>query len=326
MPEEIINFLNRHSTFIITTHEKVDADGLGAEIAFAQICRDMGKNYRIINSGPIPELFVFLDKNKEIEIWEKAQEQYNFSHEEFALAMLDSSDEYNIGGLKNLIPLAREVFFIDHHDDDHLELNGYRDSSASSTSELIAEIAIAAGISLNSVSKDALYAGIVYDSGSFSYSKTTTRTFRIALKLVEGGVIPNKIFHELNECHSTGALLLHKQVFSTLEILNQGRVAVQILRKEALESSKAQIDDAESFINDPLKARDVEVSVLVKENAEGQVRCSLRSKGAVNVSKIAQAFGGGGHVAASGFKSGQSIEETLSNVLEKITAALDKTS
>ena len=324
MSREIINFLNRHSSFIITTHEKVDADGLGAEIALAQICREMGKKYRIINSGPIPNLFAFLDKNKEIELWEKAQDQYNFIHEEFALVMLDSSDEYNLGGIKKLIPLATEVFIVDHHDDDHPELNGYKDSSASSTSELIAETAFNAGINLDLVSQTALYAGIVYDTGFFSYSKTTARTFRIALRLVESGVVPNKIYHELNECRSTGTLLLHKQVLSTLEILYEGRVAIQILRKEALESSKAQIDDAESFINDPLKAKDIEVSVLVKENTEGQVRCSLRSKGAVNVSKIAQTFGGGGHVAASGFRSTESIEVTLSRVLEKIASALEK--
>jgi phosphoesterase RecJ-like protein len=100
-------------------------------------------------------------------------------------------------------------------------------------------------------------------------------------------------------------------------------VAVQILRKEDLEASQASFEDAENFINVPLRSRDIMVSVLVKENREGQIRCSLRSKGKVNVSKIAQSFGGGGHVSAAGFKSKDSIEETLSRVLEKITVFLD---
>jgi phosphoesterase RecJ-like protein len=116
---------------------------------------------------------------------------------------------------------------------------------------------------------------------------------------------------------------LQKQVLSTLELRNGGRTAVQILRKEDLETSRASIEDAENFINVPLRSRDIMVSVLVKENREGQIRCSLRSKGKVNVSKIAQVFGGGGHVSAAGFKSKAGIEETLSGVLEKITAVLD---
>jgi phosphoesterase RecJ-like protein len=120
-----------------------------------------------------------------------------------------------------------------------------------------------------------------------------------------------------------GSLLLQKDVLSTLELRNQGRVAVQILRKEDLEASGAFFEDAENFINVPLRSRDIEVSVFIKENREGQIRCSLRSKGKVNVSKIAQAFGGGGHVSAAGFKSKENIEATLSKTLEKIAGVLD---
>jgi phosphoesterase RecJ-like protein len=118
-------------------------------------------------------------------------------------------------------------------------------------------------------------------------------------------------------------LLLQKQVLSTLEIRNEGRVAVQVLRKEDLTATGAYLEDADSLINIPLKSKGIEVSVLVKENLEGQVRCSLRSKGELNVSKIAQSFGGGGHVSAAGFKSSECIEETLTKVLDKITDALN---
>ena len=81
---------------------------------------------------------------------------------------------------------------------------------------------------------------------------------------------------------------------------------------------------AEAFINVPLRAKEICVSVLIKKNHDGQIRCSSRSKGKINVSKIAQEFGGGGHVMASGFRSTLSIKETLAGVLEKITRALDK--
>jgi phosphoesterase RecJ-like protein len=230
----------------------------------------------------------------------------------------------SIGKVREFVSQALEVFVIDHHEPNQFNhWDGYIDNTASSTCEMVIEIANAAGVVLNQVSAAAAYAGIIYDTGSFAYSKTTDRTFRAALSLIEAGVNPYRVYHELNETASTAALLLQKQVLSTLELRNEGRVAVQVLRKKDLEASQASFEDAENFINVPLRSRDIAVSVLVKENREGQVRCSLRSKGKVNVSKIAQIFGGGGHVSAAGFRSKTGIEETLSGVLEKITAFLD---
>jgi phosphoesterase RecJ-like protein len=139
---------------------------------------------------------------------------------------------------------------------------------------------------------------------------------------VEAGAKPNEIYREMNESFSTGALLLQKKVFSSLEIHNQGRVAVQMFRKEDLETTGAQLEDADNSIHVPLRSREIEVSVLIKQNRKGQTLCSLRSKGNVNVSKIAQSLRGGGHVSAAGFKSPQGPEETLAIVLQKITEAL----
>jgi phosphoesterase RecJ-like protein len=169
----------------------------------------------------------------------------------------------------------------------------------------------------------AAFGGLSYDSGSFAYSKTTARTFATARILVEAGVSPYEIYGELNESATTNSLLLQRQVMSTLELHCQGRVAVQILKKADLESTGARFEDAEAFINIPLKSRDILVSILIKENREGPVRCSLRSKGKVNVSKIAQQFSGGGHALAAGFRSDLNIEKTLEQVLEQVEAALE---
>jgi phosphoesterase RecJ-like protein len=263
-----------------------------------------------------------MDPQNEVEVWNMSL--VDGIPKNTALVILDTTDEYNIGKVREFVPLATGVFVIDHHEANKFSgWDGYIDNTSSSTCEMTVEIANAAGVVLNQVSALAAYAGIIYDTGSFAYSKTTLRTFRAALALVEAGVNPYSIYHELNETASTGALLLQKTVLSTLELRNEGRVAVQTLRKKDLEISGAFFEDAENFINIPLRSKDIVVSVLVKENREGQIRCSLRSKGKVNVSKIAQAFGGGGHVSAAGFRSKDSIGETLTRVLEKITAVLD---
>jgi phosphoesterase RecJ-like protein len=187
---------------------------------------------------------------------------------------------------------------------------------------MMMDIAGALDIALDEETAAALYAGLSYDSGSFAYSKTTVRTFKAARALVEAGAVPYEIYGALNESVSTASLLLQQRILSTLKLHCGGRAAVLLLRKEDLAATGAHYSDAESFINIPLKSREVLVSVMVKENDEGDIRCSLRSKGAVNVSKIAQQFSGGGHALAAGFRSDLTFEETLARVLEKVEAAL----
>ena len=320
MIDTVFEFIKRHHSLILTTHDIADADGLGAELVFAHVARAQGKQVRIINSSPVPQNFRFLDPKNTVESWNAAA-----LPSEAALVILDTADEYNIGELKEFIHSAAEVFVIDHHEPSKFcTLSGCIDPTASSACELAVELALAAGIALPIECAAAAYAGIVYDTGFFAYSKTTARTFKAALTLVEAGVKPHEIYREFKENGSSGALLLQKRVLSSLEILNQGRTAVQILRKHDLEATGAYVEDAESFINVPLQSRTIEVSILLKENKDGLVRCSLRSKGRVNVSKIAQSLGGGGHVTAAGFKSSRSPEETLNVILAKISEELDK--
>ena len=321
MLNTFFEFLGRHSSFIITTHDPADADGLGAEQILYQMINSIGKKVRLVNSSPIPEKFRFIDPDNTIEAWGNVKETLPRVS---ALIILDTTDEYNIGELRDLIPYAVEIFVIDHHEPNKFStFKGYVDNTASSVSELAVEIAQEAELKLTPESAMAAYAGIVYDTGFFAYPKTTSRTFRAALTLVEAGVKPYVVYRELSENSTTGTLLLQQKVFSTMKLNNQGRVAVQIFRKEDLETTGAYFEDAENFINIPLKSREIEVSILIKENKEGQTRCSLRSKGKVNVSKIAQGLGGGGHVSAAGFKSSKGPEETLAIVLTRVTEALD---
>jgi phosphoesterase RecJ-like protein len=320
MYEQVLAFIDRRQSFILTTHDPADADGLGAELVFARILRQRGKECRIINAGPVPRLFAFMDPANTVEQWDEAR--HGALPEQSALVLLDTADEYTIGCMRGIAGRAREAFVIDHHEPNpHAVLRGLVDSAAS-TCELAVEIAASAGVELDEQTATAAYTGIVYDTGFFAYSKTGPRTFRAALKLVERGVVPYQVYRQLSENAAVGALLLQKRVLSTLEIHCRGTVASQLLRAEDLAATGARMEDADGFVNTPLKAREIAVSVLVKETPEGAARCSLRSRGTVNVSKIAQDFGGGGHVSAAGFRSELGPEATLAAALKKIEQAL----
>jgi phosphoesterase RecJ-like protein len=115
---------------------------------------------------------------------------------------------------------------------------------------------------------------------------------------------------------------LQKAAISSLELAGEDRIAVLKLLKEDFAASGASYEDAEDLVNIPLRDRKIAVSVLFKESLEGRLRCSLRSKGEVNVANIAQAFGGGGHRTAAGFTCDSPLAQAKDAVLQSITQAM----
>lgn len=319
--EKVLEFIRGRDSFILTTHDGADADGLGAELAMARALEALGKSARIVNSRPLAQRFAFMDPDGQIGIFEAAKLK---RVGDYGLIVLDTSDELNLGICgEALISGARAVLVIDHHEPpEAMEMDSFIDPTASSTCELAYAIVTALGAPVDTVSAAAIYAGIVYDTGSFAYDKTSERTFRTALALVRSGVGPYDIYRKMYESFPIGSLLLQKRVLGTLELHMNGRVAVQTMSRIDIEETGASWEDAESLVNIPLRAESVEVSVFFKENLDGGMRCSFRSKGGVNVSRIAQVFGGGGHKTSSGFKMKLGLAETKKEVLERLAAAL----
>jgi nanoRNase/pAp phosphatase (c-di-AMP/oligoRNAs hydrolase) len=220
--------------------------------------------------------------------------------------------------------MVKETFIFDHHEPKpNSTVTGFIDSTAASTSEIAIELACHLNVELKANVAAAAYAGIVYDSGFFAYPKTNIRTFKAALKTLEWGVVPNFVYKQLMENSSYASMLLQKQALLNLDFYTGKKIAVIILRREDYETTGAAYDENENIASIPLTTKEVEVSILLKENPEGDIHCSLRSKGMVDVSKIAQSFNGGGHFNAAGFNSSLDTEELLEKVLKVVEAHLN---
>jgi len=323
MADKLAEFIGRHDLFILSTHDPADADGLGAQMVTACILRGRGKKFRIINASATPKHFRYMDPQGIIEQWDR--EQHAKLIEQAGLLLLDTADERTMGQMKEIICRAAEIFVIDHHEPKpHAAFAGIVDSSSASTSELTVELAASMGTVIDPQAAFAAYTGIAYDSGFFAYPKTGPRTFRSAIMLFELGVKPNEVYRHLHESASTESLLLQKKALAGLTLHHGNRVAVQVLRLEDFAEAGALQEDSTGFVNFPMKAKEIDVSLLLKESPEGKIRCSLRSKGHINVAKIAQELNGGGHINAAGFKSELDIDQTLALALTKIAEHLDK--
>lgn len=317
--EFISNFLLDNDNFIITAHETPDGDAIGSESAMYKALVSLGKNVIVINADLMAEKYTFLDyENNFLVLEDDASIPEDIS--KYSLIILDTSDIDNIGIVKEkILNKTSNYIIIDHHE--FYEETGENTliiSEASSTCEILYQLFEYSGIKLNFEIAQALFVGIVYDTGSFIYPKTTAITFLIAHKLVEKGVIPNDIYGRIYESNSISALKLQSKVSSTLKLYYDQNVAVQTMMKETILECNALYEEADAIINTPLKSKRIKVSVFFKENTDGVLRCSMRSKGNIDVSKIAQFFNGGGHRTAAGFKSKYPLDEIKVKVLKML--------
>jgi bifunctional oligoribonuclease and PAP phosphatase NrnA len=314
----LLNVLNSNGNFIITSHETPDGDAIGSEMALYRALKQLGKNCLIFNADPMSHYYQFLDPEETIVVLEH-ERQLSIDPADWVLIMLDTNDINNIGQIRDIIlPRVKSYIIIDHHQSENMEAENCILEEASSTCEILYDIFIQMGVRMTLDIANALYVGIVYDTGSFIYPKTTEKTFLIAYELVRAGVNPNFIYQKIYESNSISSLVLQSKVLATLELTFDRHVAIQTLRKEMIEECNASYEEAATFINMPLKSERIKVSIFFKENPEGVRRCSLRSKGNIDVAEIAQTFSGGGHKTAAGFKCRDSFEQTRANVLQML--------
>jgi len=312
------SFISKHNKFILSTHESPDWDGLGAEIGLFELLKNLGKSPLILNSDKTPSIVRFIDLEGDIKVIDSYDIPDDIS--EYVQFVLDTNDYNNIGKIYTLInDKIKDVFIIDHHEgtDDKYKKNFIK-SDASSTCEIIYEIADYYKKPISLKAAQALYAGMLYDTGSFRYPKTSPETFRIAASLVEHGVTPFFVYEQIYEQNSLEGFRLNGKILSTMEVLHNGKLIAMKLTKEMLISTGSTFTEGELAINYPLTVRGVIASLLIKQDITGPVKVSMRTKGNYNVAKIAMENNGGGHKNAAGYKSKLSVNETYKIALENM--------
>ncbi len=318
--KNLSDFLSKYQKFVISTHESPDGDGLGAEIAFNELLHHLGKTSFILNSDPIPDKFLFIDTDNEINIY---SDDFKLPDDldEYAVFVLDTNNFDNIGAAyHNLKDKIKEVFVIDHHEGgrDRIEADFIK-VEASSASEIIYEIMRDYNVVPSLKSAQALYAGILFDTGSFRYAKTSPTTFKIAASLVEIGANPVTIYENIYETSSLASFQLRAKMLSSMEIHFSKKLILMKLTPDMLEATGSPFTEGELNINLPLTLDGIVASVLVKQDVEGPVKVSMRTKGELDVAEIAMANGGGGHKNAAGYKSKLSFDETCKDVINEMS-------
>ena len=315
VPEEIAAAVEKGTRFLVATHIYPDGDALGSLLAFGEILRAMGKDFFLYTEEPVSHLYEFLPGSGAT-----GRDPGDLSRFDCAVT-LDCGDRYRLGRMMEDILTVRPALMIDHHAGNKPfgDLQ-WVEPGCSSTGEMVFELARRLGVELSRDAAFCLYTAIVADTGAFRYSSTSARTMRVAAELLDLGVDPAEVAGKLFDNYTENRLRLLRMVLDTLEMHEDGRVAVIRATAAMFAETGTSGADTENFINYPRSLARVRVAAFLKETDEELVSVSLRSKGNdCDVSRVAALFGGGGHRNAAGFKCpGISLEEVRAELLERL--------
>ncbi|MEE9912184.1 MAG: bifunctional oligoribonuclease/PAP phosphatase NrnA [Deltaproteobacteria bacterium] len=313
MIKEILAAISQGEKFLITAHVRLDGDALGSELALYLMLKDLGKEVVVCNQDPTPEHYRFLPGAEHIVHSLEHMEHYDIGF------VLDCSELERVGKISADVARIKTLINIDHHvsNEGFCRLR-FLDAKASSTGELLHRLMRRMHVKMTKDICTNLYAAILTDTGGFRYSTTHQETLRAAADLVEGGADPQWISENIYESDPPAKLQLLAKTLETLTLDFETRTASLVVTQKQLQDTGATMEHTDGFVDIPRTVKGIDIAILYTQTGEKQFKLSLRSKGKVNVEKIARKFGGGGHINAAACRMEGDIESIKSQVFEAI--------
>jgi bifunctional oligoribonuclease and PAP phosphatase NrnA len=311
---QIRDEIMRRQRFLLTSHARPDGDSIGSQLAMAFALQALGKQVRIVNADAAPEHYQEFPGMDRIEIAASTSADVD------AVIVMECSDltRTGVSGLENQF-----LINIDHHAGNRLYgAVNWHDESAAACGEMVFDVIRELGVPLTYEIATHIYLAILTDTGSFHHSNITPRTFDICRQTVEAGVNPATMARRVFDSNSFGKLKLIGALLDSMELLDEGRLAVLYMDDAMLDACSCTNNDTEGLINLPLTAREIQAVVFFKVGPQAEVRVSMRSKYDVDVRQVAAAFGGGGHKNAAGFTVSGSLGEMRPRIVDLLVRAI----
>lgn len=307
----LLQLIRERDSFLISSHVRPDGDAIGSALGLRHLLEAMGKTATVVFIDAIPPNFLFLAGREQISC--------TFPKADAAIFLeCDSLERCSVERAEYEASPPDLTINIDHHRSgrEFADFN-WIDPEAAAVGCMIYDLAVAAGVPISHEMADCLYAAILTDTGSFNYPSTTASTFAMAEHLVRTGTNPNRIAAAVYFCNPASKVRLLGIALSNIQI--DGAVSWSHITLEEMERVGASVEDCEGVANHLIGIEGVEAAVFLREMPESnQYRLSLRSRFALDVSVIAERFGGGGHRNASGC----CMEGSLAEVTQRIVGQL----
>jgi phosphoesterase RecJ-like protein len=320
--KELSKLLDSSRNILLICHINPDGDAIGSQLALYYYLMSKGKSVSMISPNNLQEFLKWMDGSEKIDVFIRRRDKcINLIENADLIIMLDFNQSNRLGEAEKYVgeSKARKVV-IDHH------LGSYKiadlvvtDPTKCSTAELVFELIsmINGQPFLNKPFAEAVYVGIITDTGNFEYGTYTGRTLRIVADIIENGIEKEKILNVLYNNFSADRMRLQGFALNKrLTVLPELNTAYIILTKKDLEEYNHVKGDTEGFVNLPLSIKGINFAVLFIEK-ENFVKLSFRSKGNFPSNEFASKyFSGGGHLNASGGEYYDSLENTVTYFLK----------
>jgi bifunctional oligoribonuclease and PAP phosphatase NrnA len=318
--------LREDQRFVLAAHENPDGDALGSLVAMQRLLEALGKDSAMFVSPddlPLPREYRFFALDGLI-----TQPPADIAERTVVFLDCGNIDRNSASVLRD----GAHLLNIDHHHDNTCfgTLN-HVVPDASCTAEIVWDLMHGLGVAPTPAIAEALYIGLITDTGRFMYENTGPRAHVMAAELIEAGVDVSSVYRRLYEGMPLGKLTLLAFALSQLQRFDAGELAIATLSAEDFERADAEESYSEGIIDQLRALEGTKVAVLVRElssgERKGQHKVSLRATDDdVDVSVIARAQGGGGHRRAAGFSTTLEPHELIAFLREAIAAQLHPSS
>ena len=321
--EEAFSALIRASTgkrIAVVGHARPDGDCIGSQVSLARALKPFAADVICVNADLVPRRLQFLLGETPF-----IRTDALLAEPDDRLAIYVDCADHARAGERIKARFPRPLGNIDHH----MSNVGYAehnivDNTSAATCEILAGMILDRRLPVDPISAQALYAGILTDTGQFRFNSTSRRCFQLAGELVDRGASPAVIGHELYERESAGRLRLLQHFLASLKQECGGRVCVGTLAEGVFESTGTSAEDTEGLVDYARSIEGVEIGVLIEERKGGSFKASLRAKDPVyRVDLVAAQFGGGGHACAAGLNV-KSMPEFYAALIATLSSRLDE--
>jgi phosphoesterase RecJ-like protein len=308
MLEDVLRQIERRDSFVLTSHARPDGDAIGSALACCQVLRAMGKQADVVLHDAVPRIYRPLPFADQV----VQANRLNGSYQAAIILECDSLLRTRLEGLED-----RFLINIDHHASGRpfADVN-WIDPHAVATAEMVFRLGREAGVPLSAEIATCLYTALMTDTGSFMFQGTNEHTFALARVLTLAGADPAHCARNIYFAHSGAKMRLLGEALRNLN--QEGHLVWIWVTQEQMERCGAKEEDCEGLVNYALSIADAEVAAFFRELPDGRFRVSLRSKGKVNVAKLAERFGGGGHECASGCAVNGPLQAAVSEILSQL--------
>jgi phosphoesterase RecJ-like protein len=320
--EQFHRLIEGANSILVTTHINPDGDAIGSQACLVKFLRSHGKQVRIVNQDPTPEALAFVE-DPEVRAEPYDPELHDdLLRETDLLVLVDNSAPDRLGSMEGvMVAAADKTLCLDHHPSRGAPwAHAINDMESCATTAVIYDLTRNCGWQPDLHAAQAIYVGLVTDTGFFRFNSTNAHAHAIASELLSMGIRSDRIYRRIYERNSPAFTRLLGHALTGLRLDAGGTVASVTITRKLIDSLDAANEDTTEISTAMLALDGVRVVALCRELPDGRIKVSLRSKGDLNVHRLALEFGGGGHKNASGIVMSGALEEVVEVVISKAAA------